>query len=119
MNKTPLPEQKKRELLFLLFTAVVIALCTALAFRFAVPLRGDSQETLPDLRELTEYLWVDLNTVDEAALSTLPGVGPQLAARITEYRRQNGPFAQVEDVVLVPGITQEMLDSWTGQVYVS
>lgn len=119
MSKTPSP-QHRHEILFALLAAVAAALCAALAFRLTVPLHAQpSGSTLPDTRALTELVQVDLNTADETALCTLPGVGPQLAARIVEDRRSSGLYVRVEDVTRVPGITQEMVDSWAGQVYVS
>jgi competence protein ComEA len=37
-------------------------------------------------------------------LSQLEGIGPTLAQRIIADRKQNGPFADVEDLVRVRGI---------------
>ena len=48
MDKTPLPQQKKREVLFLLLTGAAIALCVGLAFWFTVPLRGQQPGTMPE-----------------------------------------------------------------------
>jgi len=47
---------------------------------------------------------VDLNHADAAALESLPGIGPSLAAAIISYRAAHGPFARVEDLTKVPGI---------------
>lgn len=47
---------------------------------------------------------VNINTADAATLATLPGVGPAIAARIIEYRTENGPFRQIEDIKNVRGI---------------
>jgi competence protein ComEA len=47
---------------------------------------------------------VNINTADQAALETLPGIGPALAGRIIEYREANGPFAAIEDIQNVSGI---------------
>jgi competence protein ComEA len=47
---------------------------------------------------------VDLNTADQAALETLPGVGPSIAAAILRHRDQEGPFERVEDLLEVAGI---------------
>ncbi|ACX52580.1 competence protein ComEA helix-hairpin-helix repeat protein [Ammonifex degensii KC4] len=53
---------------------------------------------------------INLNTADEAALQTLPGIGPTLARRIVEYRAKNGPFTSVEDLAKVPGIGPRRLE---------
>lgn len=47
---------------------------------------------------------VDLNTADQAALETLPGIGPALAARILAWRDEHGRFTAVEDLLDVSGI---------------
>lgn len=46
---------------------------------------------------------VNLNTASAADLDALPGVGPVLAQRIVDYRRQ-GPFTSVDQLDDVPGI---------------
>src|SRR5262245_9262578 len=40
---------------------------------------------------------IDVNRADRAELLQLPGVGPNLAARIEAYRRENGHFRTVDD----------------------
>ncbi|MDI6709971.1 MAG: ComEA family DNA-binding protein [Bacillota bacterium] len=52
---------------------------------------------------------ININTADAATLDQLPGIGPSLAARIIQYRQENGPFASVEDLVNVPGIGEKKL----------
>jgi competence protein ComEA len=47
---------------------------------------------------------VDLNTADQAALETLPGIGPALAGRILAWRDEHGRFASVDDLLDVSGI---------------
>ena len=47
---------------------------------------------------------LDLNTASAQQLETLPGIGPELAARIVEDRETNGPFASPEDIQRVAGI---------------
>jgi competence protein ComEA len=47
---------------------------------------------------------IDINTADEDALQTLPGIGPSRAADIVSYRKKNGPFSSIEDIMKVPGI---------------
>ena len=52
---------------------------------------------------------VDLNSADAAALETLPGVGPATSAAILEWRRQNGAFRSVDDLLGVSGIGEKTL----------
>ena len=47
---------------------------------------------------------VDLNTADEAALDTLPGVGPVMAQNILAWRETNGKFTTVEQLQEISGI---------------
>ena len=54
---------------------------------------------------------VDLNTADERTLADLPGIGPTLAERIVEFRTLNGPFASVDGLADVAGITPQRLDA--------
>ena len=47
---------------------------------------------------------LDINRADLADLDRLPGIGPVLARRILERRRDRGKFQAVEDLLAVPGI---------------
>lgn len=57
---------------------------------------------------------VDLNTADAETLQTLPGIGPAKAAAIIAYREEHGPFAALQDVANVPGISEQMTEKWAG-----
>ena len=47
---------------------------------------------------------VNINTASQTELETLPGIGPSLALRIIEYRKENGGFKNIEDIKNVSGI---------------
>jgi competence protein ComEA len=53
---------------------------------------------------------LDVNTASAQELTELPGVGPSLAARIVEYRTENGPFQSVDDLQNVSGIGPSKFD---------
>lgn len=50
---------------------------------------------------------VNINSADATQLALLPRVGPSVAQRILEYRKQNGPFKKAEDLMLVQGIGEK------------
>ncbi len=60
------------------------------ARRRALPLKGDER--------------IDPNTAGEEDLDRLPGVGPVVAARIVQVRRDRGPFTGPSDLLSVPGV---------------
>jgi competence protein ComEA len=53
---------------------------------------------------------VNVNTADVVQLSLLPRVGPSVAQRILEFRRENGPFKRPEDLMLVRGIGEKTFE---------
>ncbi|MGO1320582.1 MAG: helix-hairpin-helix domain-containing protein [Galactobacter sp.] len=59
---------------------------------------------------------VNLNTADESALQTLPGIGPALSQRLIEWRERHGPFTSAADLDAVPGIGPAMLAKLEGKV---
>ena len=67
---------------------------------------------MPDLSLL------DLNTAGTEELEKLPGIGKELAERITAYRTEHGPFASVEQLLEVPGIGEGKLAALDGRVTV-
>lgn len=52
---------------------------------------------------------VNLNTADQAALDTLPGVGPVTADAILGWREANGAFTSVDELLEVDGIGEATL----------
>lgn len=53
---------------------------------------------------------VNINSAEAPQLALLPRVGPSVAQRILEHRKQNGPFKKVEDLMLVRGIGEKTFE---------
>lgn len=49
---------------------------------------------------------INLNTADEAALTTLTGIGASKAQAILAYREEHGGFSAIEEILNVPGIKE-------------
>lgn len=49
---------------------------------------------------------ININTANEAQLTTLTGIGATRAQAIIAYREENGPFAAIEDIMNVQGIKE-------------
>ena len=62
--------------------------------------------------EETEYILenekieekININTATQTELETLPGVGPSLALKILNYRKENGKFKTIEEIQNVSGV---------------
>ena len=59
---------------------------------------------------------LDLNRADTKALQLLPGIGPVGAKRITDDRRNRGPFGSPADLGRVRGISSKTLEGLEGLV---
>ena len=47
---------------------------------------------------------INLNKATQTELETLPGIGPSTAEKIIAYRKENGNFKNIEDIMNVNGI---------------
>lgn len=50
---------------------------------------------------------LDLNTATQEQLESLPGIGPELAGRILQYRQSCGGFVSAEQLMDVKGIGEK------------
>jgi competence protein ComEA len=62
---------------------------------------------------------VDLNTATEAQLEALPGIGAVHAGKIIQSRTTDGPFTQVEDLVLRKLVTAALFQSIAAMITIN
>ena len=61
---------------------------------------------------------ININTASLDALQTLPGIGPSTAQKIINYREENGPFAEIEEIMDVSGIGEGKFDKIKDEITV-
>jgi len=59
---------------------------------------------------------LDLNRAGLEDLLRLPGIGPELAGRILEFRQRSGGFRELDDLLAVPGIGPGIVEKIRNQV---
>ena len=53
---------------------------------------------------------LDINKAGVEQLIDLPGIGEAIAERIVDFRKKNGPFRRVEDLLKIKGIGEKSLE---------
>ena len=61
---------------------------------------------------------ININKANQKELESLPGLGASKAQAIVDYRKQNGPFKSVDDLVKVKGIGAKTLDKFRPNITV-
>ena len=91
-------------------TVMVIALIFIMAFTmfkdsadvniYSITVEKTVYNTVPDSDK------ININTATKDELIKLDGIGETISERILEYRSQNGPFTDIEEIKNVKGITE-------------
>jgi competence protein ComEA len=61
---------------------------------------------------------ININSATLDDLQKLPRIGPKVAQRILDFRKQNGPFKRVEDLMKVKGIGEKTFTQLKEQITV-
>lgn len=75
-------------------------------------------QTQPEA-ETAQTAMIDINTASEAELTTLNNLGDVKAHEIVEFRKDNGPFTSVEDLIKVKGIGAALIEKNRARLTVS
>jgi competence protein ComEA len=67
---------------------------------FLAPLAAQQNQTKPGEK-------ININSASADVLDKLPRIGPKVAQRIIDFRKQNGPFKKVEELMKVKGIGEK------------
>jgi len=65
---------------------------------------GRLQLYIPDVEEEEQPQKIDINQAEMWLLQALPGIGEIRAQAIIDYRSQNGPFHNINELIKVEGI---------------
>jgi competence protein ComEA len=74
-----------------------------------VPVAAAEAAAPPAAKAVATAVPINVNTAGLQELTSLPGVGPALAGRIVEHRKQAGPFRRPEDLLAVKGVGPKLL----------
>ncbi|MFJ4025899.1 helix-hairpin-helix domain-containing protein [Paenarthrobacter sp. NPDC089989] len=96
--------------------------------KIVVPRAGDTPVPLPGQEQPEPSVGgaampggsakININTASVEELGTLPRVGPVMAQRIVDWRKDHGPFTSVEELDAIDGIGPKLMESLKGLVTV-
>lgn len=83
--------------------------------RIYIPAKGENVSEIPAIagnaNEGVEKMKVNINTADAVTMDqNLSGIGPSRAAKIVQYRDENGPFKTIEDLKNISGIGDKIFE---------
>ena len=96
--------------------------------KIVIPNINDQSDDVSIIDENTDFIKSDsnnkkgkinINTATQSELESLTGIGPSMASKIIEYRKENGKFKSVEDIKNVSGIGSTKYESIKDEISIN
>ncbi len=91
-------------------TLVILAVGILLSFQPLIMAQTNTQQQVTQaVQQSTSKL--NINTATQSDFEKLPGIGPTIAKRIVEYRKEHGSFKTIEELKNVSGIGDKKFEA--------
>ncbi|XP_048577072.1 endonuclease/exonuclease/phosphatase family domain-containing protein 1 [Nematostella vectensis] len=80
--------------------------------------KSDPSFELEDSAQQSPVCLVNVNTATEEELERIKGFGPAVSKNIVKHREEHGPFGNVEELIVIRGVSQKLLCKLEGQLTV-
>lgn len=74
-------------------------------------IKYEGREKVAEVRQI-----VNINDAGKTELEALPAIGPVLAQKILDYRKNQGPFKSKEAIMAVPGIGRKTYEKFKDKI---
>jgi comEA protein len=91
--------------------ALVIGLILCLSLQPLLSLQAKAKANASDER-------ININTASLEELQKLPRIGPKIAQRVIDYRKANGDFKKIEEIMKVKGIGEKTFNRFKDMITV-
>lgn len=129
-EKEEIEEMSKDTQIRLLSAIVLLLFFLLLASKFSAQLKADLFEgvTLYEIEAIEvsdenttneDIIKVNINSNNVFELMQIPGIGKSKAEAILQYRKENGDFDYIEEIMEVKGIGEKLFDGMKDYIYIS
>lgn len=111
---------------YIIETIIIIAFFSSFSVLLHVKYRPDDLPVVYDsaangesiILIIHEWEPININTASVRQLQKLDGIGEKRAKAIVEYRKENGDFETIEQIIEVDGITEKVFEGIRDEITV-